>query len=208
MLSLPNTLKRSPVYNILLPIFQILEVKKWQERGMNPPTPQLIKHSVVREYLYKYRIQTLVETGTYLGVMINALKRNCNEIYTIELDKQLYERAKKKFKKYSHIKVLQGDSAKVLPQMLKKINNHTLFWLDAHFSKGITARGEKETPVMEELKAVLNHRIKNHVILIDDADVFNGKNDYPTINTIRRLINAKNTKLKLRVKNNIIRITP
>ena len=67
-------------------------------------------------------IDILIETGTYLGEMALASKRTFKKIYTIELDKELYRKAKNNCSKYDHIKLYQGDSAQVLPEILLKVN--------------------------------------------------------------------------------------
>ena len=48
----------------------------------------------------------------------------------------------------------------------------------------------------------------NHVILIDDARLFNGKNDYPTLNALRTYINQKKPNYVFQVNYDIIRIVP
>jgi hypothetical protein len=54
--------------------------------------------------------------------------------------------------------------------MLKKLNplRPALFWLDAHACGGVTARGKKITPILEELDGIVNEN--PHVIVIDDLD--------------------------------------
>jgi len=56
-----------------------------------------------------------------------------------------------------------------------------------------------------ELEAIQNHFIKNHVILIDDADDFIGKNGYPTLNEVQAILKRINPEYKVEVKDNIIR---
>ena len=53
--------------------------------------------------------------------MILEMKYFFNQIYSIELDKNLYLRAKKKFDNTTNIYILQGDSCMVLPDLLNKI---------------------------------------------------------------------------------------
>lgn len=181
-------LKLTPLYEIILPIIQRKQLRDWLLRGKKSPTPHLIKQKIIKKYASKYSIKTFVETGTYLGTMVNTTKNIFDRIFTIELDKLLYMRSKKKFAKFKHILVLFGDSAKILPKVLKKIKEPALFWLDAHYSDGITAKGKLNTPVIKEIKSILNHKIKGHIILIDDAPEFNGKNDYPTIKAVEDIV--------------------
>lgn len=187
-----ENLKFSFLYDLIFPIL----------------TSQPIKQKTVKDYAKKYGIKTFIESGTYLGMMVKAVKNSFEKIYTIELDYKLYNHVKNKFKNLRYIKVLHGDSSKILPKILEDIKDPCLFWLDAHYSKGITAKGDKESPIMNEISCILAHKIKDHVILIDDADAFVGKNDYPKISQLRKIILNKLAGMKFYVRDNIIRITP
>ena len=72
----------------------------------------------------------LVETGTYLGEMIFAQIDNFSKIYSIEIDKELFQRATRIFSSKSQVEVFLGDSGEVLPVILNKLNQPALFWLD------------------------------------------------------------------------------
>ena len=96
--------------------------------------------------------------------------------------------------------------ASLIAFILNKVHKPCLFWFDAHYSEGITAKGEKETPIVEELKYIITHPIEGNVILIDDARLFTGKNDYPGIEEIRELILSRYPEYVFNVKDDIIRI--
>lgn len=154
--------------------------KKWNKQGKPIPVPHTIKQEIVLEYKDKYNIDILIETGTYLGDMVWAQRNNFSRIYSIELSKELVQKVSRRFKKKSHIEIIHGNSGKILEEIIPKITDQAIFWLDAHYSGGITARGEKDCPVYDELKAILSSEIE-HIILIDDAQYFIGERDYPTI---------------------------
>lgn len=141
-------------------------ILNWYLKNKPTSPPHSIKQKTIKKYAKKYNIKTFIETGTYKGEMIEATKNIFKKIYSIELDNDLWTKAIEKFKDDKYIKILNGDSGEILPKLLKKINNPCIFWLDGHYSGGITARGELNTPIFKELEAVLNHKIKNHVILI------------------------------------------
>jgi hypothetical protein len=136
------------------------------------------------------------------------LKDKFNKIYSIELDKKLYQNAKNIYRKDKNVKIIHGDSASQLIKVVKTLKTPTLFWLDAHYSNGLTAKGNVETPILKELIAISKSKIKNHVILIDDARKFIGINDYPTIKMVQNLIKKYLLGLKLTVKEDIIIIYP
>lgn len=185
-----------------------IEVALWIINGRPIPYPHLIKVYTILKYARKFHIKTMVETGTYLGQTVDDLKYKFNKIYTIELDKKLYKNAKSNFAKYNNITIIRGDSSKELKKIIKQIKNQAVFWLDAHYSSGLTAKGSVETPILKELIAISKSNINNHVILIDDARKFTDKNDYPTIKIVQNLIKKHFLDFKMIVKEDIIRIYP
>lgn len=182
------------------------EYRKWTLSGKPIPPPHMVKQIIVKAYAAQFGINIFVETGTYLGEMVGAVKYNFKRIYSIELSHELYENARKKFSKHKHISIVNGDSAEVLPEILKYVKEPCLFWLDGHYSGGNTAKGKKETPIMEELKQICAHPVKNHLILIDDAREFTGQNDYPTIESLWTFIGARLPGYEFDVQDDIIRI--
>ena len=170
----------------------------------SPSTPFYNRNQIVK-YGIENDCKICVETGTFLGDTAYLCSNYFDKFYTIELDDNLYKNAVKRFENNNKVICLKGDSGIVLKDLLKDIKEKTLFWLDGHYSDGITARGEKDTPIMEELSDILDHPIKNHVILIDDARCF-GEGDYPEINKIEEFIRQYRPNCDFKVKNDIIRI--
>lgn len=195
---------------IFVPLRRVVERPAMRsfERGERPSPPQSFKWSVISEYAARFGLKVLVETGTYLGDTLYAHRRSFDRLFSIELSPQLFSRAVDRFRRFEQIEVLQGDSSEVLPRVLAKIDRPALFWLDGHYSEGITAKGAKETPIREELDAIFAHPVREHVILIDDARCFTGANDYPTIAQIEAWVAKKRPGTSLTVENDIIRITP
>ena len=182
-------------------------IRAWDQRGRTPPTPHAIKRRELNKYIDKYKTKIMIETGTYNGAMVKAMKNKFGQIYSIELDSVLAQKAQNKFQQYNHITILEGDSGKLIKKILDKIDQPVLFWLDAHYSGGTTARGDVDTPIVTELKHILNHGIDNHVILIDDAREFVGQGDYPKLEIIKKLFKDRDEKWSIEVKYDIIRIT-
>lgn len=147
-----------------------------------------------------------VETGTYQGKMVDAVKNYFTNIYSIELGEELYKKAQEKFSGYKNIKLFHGDSAVLIPTIISKINQPILFWLDAHYSGGETARGTLDTPIEKELQFIFDHPIKDHTILIDDARLFIGKYDYPEMKKIEDITLANGYRFS--VNGDIIKIYP
>lgn len=193
------------IFNKLKVEQQKKEFKTWQKNGCSVPSPHLLKQNTIREYQKMYGYTTLVETGTFLGDMIEAQKSRFDKIISIELSIDLFNRAVQRFKNDKHITLVQGDSGKVLSKILSDIKDPVIFWLDGHYSAGITAKGDKDCPIYEELDAILDNNGLNHVLLIDDARDFTGTGDYPTIEELTKYIKSRNSNYKLEVKHDIIR---
>lgn len=154
----------------------------------------------------KYQLETFIETGTYLGDTIDSVVNQFDKIYSIELDKKLYRRAKRLFAKDKNVKLIFGDSGIKIRKILTEIKEPALFWLDAHYSGTGTAREKKDSPVSQELRVILNHKIKNHIILIDDARLFIGQNSYPRLADLKAYLKKSYSQKGLTVNNDIIRI--
>ena len=177
-----------------------------------------VKQSTIEEFQKKYGYNVLIETGTFLGDMVETQRNNFKRIFSIELQYDLAEKARERFKDMGHIKILQGDSGKLLKTILTEVKEPAIFWLDAHYSNTVridnelieTAKTEKETPIMEELAIILSEGLKKNVILIDDARCFKGENDYPTIKALKDFLKRKGiiAMQQIKIKNDIIRITP
>jgi len=178
---------------------------KWQNGGQPSPTPHLAKQQVIAEYQQKYDYRLFVETGTYLGKMVEAQRKRFEKIISIELGSELCAKAQKRFEKYKHITIVQGDSGKVLPYILKNIEQPAIFWLDGHYSGTTTAKGDTNCPIFNELNAIFSSKKFNHILLIDDARFFNGTADYPTIQQLSDFILSKNNNYRIDVKHDIIR---
>lgn len=180
----------------------------WRKSGKaGAPPPHIIKEQIIREYAKRFSTPVLIETGTYFGDTVYAMRKRFRRIISIELDEALYRRAKTRFKNFAHVAILHGDSAELLPTILREEKARCLFWLDGHYSGGLTAKGQYETPVLEELKHIKSAG-DDHIILIDDARLFQGKNDYPTIESLESFVRSQWPRNIFAVSDDIIRIHP
>jgi len=194
--------------NLLQKRIQEREMKRWERKGRFGPTPHIIKQNVLKAYSDKYGLNVLVETGTYFGDMVEAMKDCFVRICSIELDQHFFQEAKKRFVSAEHIEIIHGDSGEELGKVIKKINQPILFWLDGHYSGEDTARGKGDTPIYNELNHILSSKENRHVIIIDDAHCFGMEPSYPTIKELKEFINSKRDYFQITVLDNIIRVVP
>ena len=183
-------------------------IQIWQKNDFPVPPPESVKRRTLAAYGSAFQIGTLIETGTFRGDTIQALRGQFQQLYSIELGRELAARAQFRFRKHSKIKIIEGDSGAVLPTLLSNIRTPCLFWLDGHYSGGVTAQGNIDTPIGQELKIILSHPIRDHVILIDDARLFNGTQDYPTIDELKQLFAEMRPDFQFSVANDVIRACP
>src|SRR5436305_3124610 len=198
-------LARTPFYGVYKSLGHYPDYWYWKLRGEPVRSPHLLKQRMVGEYAQKYDLHTLVETGTYYGEMVAAMKDRFSRIYSVEYDHQLAQRAIKKFSRYSHIQILEGDSQQVIPELLQSLSAPALFWLDAGYYGWAGLQGNKQR-LTTELEAILRHPVQ-HVILMDDARGLNGQNGAPTVAELKQRIVSEFPGRLVEVKYDILRIT-
>src|SRR5215213_327551 len=204
--SLKNLIKSSIPYDVLK-LGRDLEARRaWEKQGRPSPPPHIVKEELINDCARTFKTNVLVETGTYLGDMVHAMRKSFSKILSFELDQELAAQARKRFANDDHITIVQGDSGRLLGDYLGDIHEPCMFWLDGHYSGGITARGSLDTPIKNELTYILSHPVDGHVILIDDARCFTGENDYPTLQDLREFLNERKPGWQFSVETDVIRM--
>ena len=82
----------------------------------------------------------------------------------------MYDGAVTRFASNPRVQVVNGDSGTELPRHVDR-SRPTLYYLDAHWSGGVTAGEEIDCPIRDEL-AALAHGNPDDCIVIDDAHLF------------------------------------
>lgn len=203
---LRDAFRRSPLYSVAYSLRQGAALARWLRGGRPVPPPHLVKVITVREYARAFDLDVLVETGTYMGDMIRESRRTFRQIISIELDPALCARARHLFKASPQVSIVEGDSGEKLAQVLTGVDRRALFWLDGHYSGGITARGIEDSPIARELAAIADHDVKGHVVLIDDARAFTGDDGYPSIRELLALARRLFPSSQSTVADDIVRI--
>jgi hypothetical protein len=144
-----------------------------------------IKRKYLAEIGFKYDLKNIVETGTYFGFTTLYLTRKFQKVYSIEISKQLFDYANFRFGKLSNLELIHGNSEQGLNNIINKLANSALFFLDAHDSGGVTMSGQTPTPIKRELQHLEHFNyLSDSVVIIDDSSDFNGQNSYPNLNEI------------------------
>lgn len=200
-------LRPTAIYPLLRGPFRRVAMRQWR-RTQKPPAPLEVKAQIIREYASRHGLRIFIETGTFFGDILAALRDDFDQLITIELDAALAARATKRFASDSKITIIQGDSARSLPAVLGTLDQPALFWLDGHFSGGVTAKGDAETPIIAELKHLFAAPPRDHVVLIDDARLFGSGPGYPPLAEIETLLHAHRPEWTMQVETDIIRLLP
>lgn len=144
-----------------------------------------IRPDFLKELQLISNAECFVETGTYLGDTSDAAARIFKEVHTVELSRELYEKAIRRFQGKANVHLYQGDSVGALPGIIRQIRGRAVIWLDAHYSKGATEKAGKNTPIIEELKVIRDLHCRDAVLLIDDVinfqHVANDRQEYSSL---------------------------
>jgi len=183
-------------------------IKRWIEQGKPAPAPHDFKIQTIKDFRTQYGIKIFVETGTHVGSTVDQVRNDFDIVYSIELSDELFKRCADRFSGISNVHLYHGLSEECLPQILGKITDRALFWLDAHYSAENTAKGPTSSSLYKELPAILNHHIPNHVILIDDTyDMFDA-DGYLSPETVKKMILEKYPDYDISIEGYILRALP
>lgn len=162
---------------------------------MGPPTEIIYKLKEV------YGINNFIETGTYQGHTAYWASQVFDQVFTIEYSQDIYQKVTEKYGHIKNIDFLYGDTRNLLQNTLSQLESPSLFWLDAHWSGGLTYGESDECPLLAEIE-IINRSDCEHFILIDDARLFlspppapHSPQQWPDISAILNLLNsAKNSR--------------
>ncbi len=151
----------------------------------------------------QFKPTTFVETGTYRGDTLAAVRPHVAKSVSIELDETLCALARHRFRRHPDVEILWGDSGTLLADVVLVLTEPAAFWLDGHYSGGVTADSGGDAPILRELEAVLESSVA-HLVLIDDARLFDGTNGYPTLEVVSSLVAAHRPGMPASIENDVV----
>ncbi len=163
------------------------------------------KFRLINSVRQRTNANVFVEAGTFKGVMSARCASVFQQVYTVELDKNLASRAGKYLARKQNVYVVQGDAIQVIPVLLQsdQINN-VLIFLDGHFSGGDTAKGDLVEPAVAAIKKITPYKNKIRAIIIDDFRNFGSEYDYPTKSELLQAIEQTFAKCRLSVFSDLV----
>lgn len=166
--------------------------------------PQSVKLAVIRQNIPNPPPRVFIETGTYYGDTVAAVKDMYANVISIEVDETLYKKACQRFAADQNVRIVHGDCASELQAILATLKEPATFWLDGHYSGGETGKGVIEDPILISLNQIAAHPVREHVIFIDDARTFDGRENHPDISEVLNGIKKIDVRYIIRVQNDII----
>lgn len=177
-------------------------------KGRYRPATHAVKMRILRSWVPDAAAMTFVETGTFVGDTVLALRHSFKRVISIEIDPALHQIAKSRVSGVPNVEMVLGDCVVELPKILSQLDGRAAFWLDGHWSGGVTGRGALDDPILVSLNQIGSHPNKNHVLFIDDARAFQGGNTAPDLVEVLLAIRAINPNYKILVQNDIIIAVP
>jgi hypothetical protein len=187
------------------PVYARRQLREWWAKGRPAPPPHDIKLLAILYLADLVRAKMLVETGSYLGDTVRALRGRFELIASIEIAPALAEPLQREFAGDKSVRIILGDSGKMLSNLLIGTRKQAVFWLDAHYSGGPTL-GEGYVPIFAELDTIAQLAHPQHAVLIDDVRDFTGKDSYPTAGRI--VEHLRKAGYRVAVANNMIHALP
>jgi hypothetical protein len=175
-----------------------------------------LREDFLNELAMMFHHDVFIESGTSYGNTVKNAKNIFNEVYSIECDENLYQRAQQQFSNDSNVHLYHGDSGKKIGEILSSVQGKKLmFWLDGHYS-GFGQKPESNTPIIQELIAIKNSDINDAVILIDDICCYKPttKNipeiaqGYPSVDELRELLYDINPAYEIMIYGDIAIVYP
>ncbi|MEO7798852.1 MAG: hypothetical protein ABIY47_14145 [Opitutaceae bacterium] len=160
----------------------------WLIGGRPPPDNHVHKVKRIRALGRKFGCETFIETGTFFGQTVAAVHRQFVKTFSVELSPELHRGNEIAFQRIRGVKIFRGDSSAMLDQMIRESTGRILYWLDGHYSGGVTAKGTEITPIFEEMETIKQHKRFDDCILIDDLRLFTGHHGYPLIAEVKNRI--------------------
>lgn len=185
----------------------LAQIMRWVWSGMPLPPAPAAKRRIIHAMLRKHGLATFIETGTFKGDTLASVAATGIRAISVELSDAYFDRANQRFAGMRNVELHHGDSGIVLPRIVASLGEPALFWLDGHYSAGETAHGDLASPISAEMESILASPVQGHVVLIDDAHDFIGKEGYPELGRFLTAIDG-NGRFRARVHANIIILEP
>ena len=135
-----------------------------------------------------------IELGTFKGLSSRIASNIFPYVYTIEIVPELYQESKSISDQegITNITYFLGDTIKLLPDLIPKIDVSAVWFCDAHQSGQDTGNNGKWVPLLDELNIILSSYNHPSIYIIDDVRLFSKYWDWAEI-SIDSIVNCFRT---------------
>lgn len=133
-----------------------------------------------------FKLKVFIETGSFRGGTCTWAAEHFERVYTIEGYLKRWNGLIAEYGQgvaYPNLEFIFGDSRTKLAELLTRIDEPVLFFLDAHWNGSGAIEAHEigdECPLRQELDAINAHPFAaQHIVLVDDARLFTAPPPYP-----------------------------
>jgi GT2 family glycosyltransferase len=129
--------------------------------------------------------RTVLESGTFMGDTVEYFMPHAARIISVEVEPKLFADAQRKFEGVANVELVLGDALHVIPEIIARLDDPPLVWLDGHFSEGVTGSGDEIEPaasILARLGAVGTP--KGTTLVVDDLRLFGQHPDFPGLDEL------------------------
>lgn len=149
-----------------------------------------------------FRVAIFFETGTYEGHTARWAAGRFANVITVEASASLHAAAMARGGHFANVEFVCGDSRVAIARRIGDLPQPAIFWLDAHWSGGVTHGADDECPLLGELHEICNAG-REDILLIDDARLFvapppppHAADQWPTLDEILQML-SKGPRLRI-----------
>jgi hypothetical protein len=115
-----------------------------------------------------------VESGTFNGETIFAMKPYFTILYTVEIVEYYFNKVMEaaSVEDIKKITIIWADTELYFPRFLPTLDEPAIFFLDSHYSGAMTGFGSKTVPLLEEISHIAMYFKHPGIIIIDDYRLF------------------------------------
>ena len=137
-------------------------MKSFNKRDFQPfaGDSSLQKHFI--DICQDHNIDTIIETGTYVGGSTKEFAKMAKNVITIEHELEYFQHASLYLSGIKNIEMIYGSSISHLKKCIEKASGNLLFFLDAHWGPNNPLLGELDIIKKSGVKPIIGiHDMKN-----------------------------------------------
>jgi hypothetical protein len=165
-------------------------LKRFDRGVVGPPSERAMRRHLLA--LFRERgHRCFVESGTYLGDTVQFMLPHAHRIISVELDDELWQRARERFRGEPAVEIIHGDAELLLPEIVAGLSEPPLIFLDGHFSGPGTSRGTQDEPAVVIVESLGRTGLPTGTtIVVDDIRLFGLQPGMPSLQSLTSTVSS------------------